>query len=61
MLLLLLFFYFSLHTKGIPVFGFPSYQTCGVPFFLAASLRLKIPLKSRLYLRPTINLLHSTR
>ena len=26
-------FYFSLHTQLLPVFGFSSYQRCGVTFF----------------------------
>ena len=29
---LFLFRFSSLHTQNIPVFGFASYQTCGVPF-----------------------------
>ena len=32
LLLLLLVIFSSLHTQNIPVFGFASYQTCGVPF-----------------------------
>ena len=45
LLLLVLLFYFSFHTQNIPVFGFPSHQTYGVPFVLAASLSPKIPRK----------------
>ena len=42
----------------VPIFGFPIYQTCGVPFFLAASLSPNIPSKIQVYLRPNLNTLY---
>ena len=47
-MLLLLFFYFSLYTQNIPVFRFPSYQACGVPFWGANSPIPDFPEISRL-------------
>ena len=42
-------FFTQYHTQNIPVFGLPSHQSCGVPFFLAASLKPeKFPERSML-------------
>ena len=44
--------------KNILVFGFPSHQRCGVPFFFTASLKPEISQKNPGYPRPTLSTLY---